>query len=110
MTLDDLSAFGANVNEGMTRCLNNEGFYLQMVESIKEETGFDALRDAINAGDLNAAFEIAHSLKGILGNLALTPLYEPASQITELLRAKQDADYPTLVDDLLRKRDEFRSL
>lgn len=53
MTLDDLSAFGANVNEGMTRCLNNEGFYLQMVESIKEETGFDALRDAINAGDLN---------------------------------------------------------
>lgn len=110
MTLDDLAAFGANVHEGLTRCMSNEGFYLQLVESIKDEDGFDALKDAIAANDLDAAFDAAHSLKGILGNLAITPLFEPMSEITELLRAREEADYPALVENILRKRDEFRAL
>lgn len=110
MTLDDLAVFGANVHEGLVRCMNNEGFYLQLAESIKGEEAFDALRDAIAANDLDAAFEIAHSLKGILANLAITPLFEPVSEITELLRSKEDADYPALVDEILRRRDEFRAL
>ncbi len=110
MTLDDLTSYGANVHEGLTRCMNNEGFYLSLVESIKDEEGFDKLSDAIAANDLGAAFDIAHSLKGILANLALTPLYEPVYEITELLRSKEAADYPALVEDILRKRDEFRAL
>ena len=110
MTLDDLIAFGANVEEGMGRCMNNEGFYLRLVESVKQESGFDALRAAIEAGDLDAAFECAHSLKGVLGNLSLTPLYEPTSEITELLRAREDADYAALVDAIMLKRDEFLAL
>ena len=35
------------------------------------------------------AFEIAHSLKGVYGNLSLTPLYEPMCELTELLK-RQD--------------------
>lgn len=110
MTLDDLVAFGANVDEGMARCMNNESFYLRLVESVKNEKGFDALKAALDEGDLDAAFEAAHSLKGVLGNLSLTPLYEPMSEITELLRAKEEADYATLVDAIMRKRDEFAAL
>lgn len=110
MTLDDLIAFGANADEGMSRCMNNESFYLRLVESVKQEKGFDALQAAIESGDLDAAFEIAHSLKGVLGNLSLTPLYEPMSEITELLRAKEDADYAVLIDAIMCKRDEFMAL
>lgn len=110
MTLDELRAFGVNVSEGMARCMNNEGFYLMMVGSAAQEKSFDTLRDTIAANDLAAAFEAAHSLKGVLGNLSITPLYEPMCQITELLRAREDADYPTLVENILNKRDELRSL
>ena len=110
MTLDDLIAFGANVDEGLGRCMNNEGFYLRLVESLKGEKGFESLQAAIDAGDLDAAFEAAHALKGVLGNLAITPLFEPMSEITELLRAKEEADYATLVDAIMRKRDEFAAL
>ena len=39
----------------------------------------------------------------MLGNLGLTPLYEPASELTELLRSGADADYPALVADLLAR-------
>lgn len=110
MTLDDLIAFGANVDEGLQRCMNNEAFYLRLVDSVKGDTGFDALQVAINAGDLDAAFEAAHALKGALGNLSITPLYEPVCEITELLRAKEDADYATLVDAAMAKWEEFLAL
>ena len=110
MTLDDLIAFGANVDEGLQRCMNNEAFYLKLVESVKNEANFDALKAAVDAGDLDAAFEAAHALKGVLANLSITPLQEPASQICELLRAKEEADYPALVAELMAKLDEFRAL
>ena len=110
MTLDDLIAFGANVDEGLSRCMNNEAFYLRLVETLKGEKGFEMLQTAINAGDLDAAFEAAHALKGVLGNLSITPLYEPVAEITELLRVKQDADYPALVDAIMLKWNEFLAL
>ena len=110
MTLGDLIAFGANVDEGLSRCMNNEAFYLRLVETLKGEKGFEMLQAAIDAGDLDAAFEAAHALKGVLGNLSITPLYEPVAEITELLRVKQDADYPALVDAIMLKWNEFLAL
>ena len=47
MTLDDLTAFGANVDEGLARCMNNEGFYLRLVESMKGSPEFDALENVM---------------------------------------------------------------
>ena len=110
MTLDDLAAFGADVKTGMMRCMDNESFYLRLVNSVKQEDKFTELRAAIEAGDLDAAFEAAHSLKGVLGNLSLTPLYEPVYQITELLRGREDVDYSTLLDQIDAKREEFLAL
>jgi len=63
MKLDDLIAFGANVDEGLQRCMNNEEFYLRLVETVKNEASFGALQTAVEAGDLDAAFEAAHALK-----------------------------------------------
>ena len=51
------------------------------------------LEDAVASKDLDKAFDAAHSLKGVLGNLALTPVYQPVYEITELLRERIDIDY-----------------
>ena len=109
LTINDLQEFGANVQDGLERCLNDEGFYLEMVGMALDEEGFKRLSDAIEAGDKDAAFEAAHALKGVLANVALTPLFDIASEITELLRARQDADYPALLEQLLQKREELVS-
>ena len=110
MTIDDLVAYGANVAEGLKRCMGMTDFYVQLAGSIKTEQGFDKLNEEINAGDLDAAFQTAHGLKGILANLAITPLQEPVSEITELLRAKTDMDYSGLMAHILEERDRFRAL
>lgn len=88
MTLETLRAYGANTAEGMTRCINNEAFYLRMVGMVLADKHFEALSAAMRAGDATAAFEAAHALKGTVGNVALTPIYKPLCELTDLLRGK----------------------
>ena len=107
MTIDDLKAYGANTAEGLTRCMNNESFYLRLVKMIPGDTNFQKLYDAIDKGDLAAAFEAAHAIKGSTGNLALTPIFSPISEITELLRARKETDYSALIAAIRKSRDEL---
>ena len=63
-----------------------------------EETHEGALLEQqIGEGDLDAAFETAHALKGMYANLSLSPLTKPVSEITELLRGRTETDYSPLL-------------
>ena len=110
ITIDSLKQFGANVDEGLKRCMNNEEFYLKLVTKAVEDASYDKLKDAVEAGDLDAAFEAAHALKGVSANLALTPIYEPVFEITELLRARTETDYSGYLKKIMDKKDELKSL
>ena len=110
ISLESLREYGADVETGMKRCMGNEALYLRLVSSIASESGFDKLKETLEQNDLHAAFEAAHALKGVLGNLSLTPLYDTASEITELLRAEKDMDYGPLLEKLILKRDELTDL
>ena len=110
ITIDSLKQFGANVDEGLKRCMNNEEFYLKLVTKAAEDASYDKLKDAVEAGDLDAAFEAAHALKGVSANLALTPIYEPIFEITELLRARTETDYSGYLKKIMDKKDELKSL
>ena len=107
MTIENLASYGANTQEGLQRCVNNESFYLRMVKMIPGDPNFQKLYDAVGAVDLDAAFEAAHAIKGSTGNLALTPIYAPASEITELLRERKQTDYTALVDAIRKGHDEL---
>lgn len=110
MTIEQLKAFGANTDEGVSRCVDNEEFYLMMVGKAMEDKNFDKLKEAIDAGDKKSAFEAAHALKGTLGNLSLDPILNPVKEITELLRANTDMDYTSLVDEIMKKKGELEAL
>ena len=110
LTIDALRSYGANVEEGLGRCMNNEAFYLRLVGKALEEGSFGRLETALAANDLASAFEAAHALKGVLSNLALTPMQEPASRLTELLREKAPGDYQGLLETILRERDRLAAL
>jgi HPt (histidine-containing phosphotransfer) domain-containing protein len=110
LTIDALNEFGANTAEGLGRCMDNETFYLKLVKMAVKDDSFNKLADAVAAGDKDAAFEAAHALKGVLANLSLTPIAETASEITELLRAREDADYPAYLEKLLKMRDDLAAL
>lgn len=111
LTVDSLRAYGANVDEGLNRCMNDEGFYLRMVALALEDNNFDRLKAAMDAGDSRAAFEAAHALKGSTGNVSLTPIYGPLCQLTELLRGKTEpVDGDALVDEILAQLERARAV
>ena len=110
LTVEKLQQYGANTQEGLARCMNNETFYLCIVDMALKAPGFEALADAIRRDDRKAAFEAAHSLKGMLGNVALTPLFQLTSEVTELLRADREADYPARLEEILRQRNALIAL
>ncbi len=110
LTVDSLREYGANVDEGIARCAGKEELYLKLVGRIKDEKNFEALPEAIAKKDLDAAFECAHGLKGVLANLSLTPVLTPVERITESLRAREDRDYSADLNEMAeekRKLDEL---
>ena len=110
ITLDGLKRLGAETEDGMARCLNKEDFYMKLVGMALEDEKFAMLRQAVEEKRLQEAFEYAHSLKGLLANVALTPVFEPVSAITEELRGGKETDYAPLLDEMDARRAEFLSL
>ena len=110
LTMDALKKFGADTEDGLARCMNNQSFYLRLVGKVLEDKNFAALEQAISEGNLDAAFGAAHSLKGVLGNLSLTPIFEPVKEMTELLRAKKQVDYQPYLQVIGEKVAELRRL
>jgi len=110
LTIEKLRGFGAKTDEGLGRCINNEAFYFRMIDLAVKDTGFAQLEAALKAGDLDAAFSAAHALKGVMGNLALEPIYRPASELTELLRHKTPGDYDALLRTILEQREALIAL
>ena len=107
ITLDKLSEFGADVKDGLMRCMNKEDFYLMLINKALSDTRLYELEQQINAKELEAAFETAHTLKGMYSNLSLTPLTVPISKMTELLRSGTDTDYTALLEEA---KTQFRKL
>ena len=110
LTIDKLNRFGAKVDEGLARCLNNEAIYFRLIGMAAEDAAFGKLEEGLKSGDLDAAFNAAHTLKGALGNLALEPMYRPVTELTELLRHKTPGDYDALLNTIKEQREELIKL
>ena len=110
LTIDALKELGANTDEGLKRCLNNEEFYLRLVKMSREDKTFLELKDALERNDLDDAFERAHALKGVLGNVSLTNILEPVKEITEDLRSRTEKDYTDQMNTILAELEKVKAL
>jgi HPt (histidine-containing phosphotransfer) domain-containing protein len=90
VTIQALEAYGADVKSGLARCMGMEDFYLRLVTMELADVNFDKLDRALAEQDAKAGFEAAHALKGAVGNLGLTPLFAPLSEISEKLRSARE--------------------
>ena len=111
LTIEKLSVYGADVKEGVARCMDMEDFYLQLVNMMLEDENLRILEKAVADGDVRRTFDAAHSLKGSLGNLELTPLARPVTEITEKLRyASEMPDISDLMGEFEKALTELKAL
>ena len=110
LTVELLRAYGANVDDALERCMNNEAFYLRLVGKAINDPDFENLREAVERKDLERGFDIAHKLTGTTQTLSLTPLSVPVAEITELLRSRAEADYAPYLAEIASQRDRLLGL
>lgn len=92
LTIQALEELGVDTKAGLARCMR-EDFYFRLLTKTINSDSLDKLEAALNANDLDAAFQVVHDLKGVTGNLGLTPLYDPVVEMTEHLRSRDQIDY-----------------
>ena len=110
ITIGSLKDFGANTEEALTRCMNNESFYIMLVNKAIADNKLDQLEQQINEKNLDDAFETAHALKGMYANLSLDPITKPVVEITELLRSRSDVDYSELLKEAKSQLAKLREI
>lgn len=93
-------AYGADYATTMARFMGNETMYLKFLDMFIQEENLQQLEDALKAGDLTVAFECAHTLKGVTGNMGLTPLFDAICAIVEHLRRGEYCDDPILYQNI----------
>lgn len=85
--LDELRILGANVDEGLNRFMGNAALYERMLAKLPDMMSKIAINDGFEAEDVDDLIEKTHSIKGVTGNLSLSPLYGAYTKIVDLLRA-----------------------
>ena len=63
-----------------------DSFIIKMLTKFNEKNSFDALKESYLNEDYRGVFEAAHSLKGVVGNLALTDLFNKVVPVVEAVR------------------------
>lgn len=104
--------YGADYNSTMARFMGNETMYLKFLDMLFKDDNLEKLGTALEQQDYEAAFAAAHTLKGVVGNMGLTPLFNAVCAIVEPLRKREaPEDYNGLYQVIrtgFLQADEFR--
>ena len=105
--LDALNAYGANTTAALERFVNDIELYNECLGLFFNDECFAKLAQALDAKEYKAAFDAAHTLKGVAGNLGLTPMYDSICEVVEPLR---NHTYDHLTEAYERMLAEFQRL
>ncbi|MGN0353333.1 MAG: Hpt domain-containing protein [Roseburia sp.] len=102
-----LTKVGINVQEGIHRFAGKKEVYEKYLYDFLENEYYDKLEDAIRERNGEEAFQAAHALKGVAGNLSLNPLFEAIKPVVEKLRGKADFEQAEKMMEGVREQYQF---
>ncbi len=105
--LEQYQLAGCDVKGVMDRFMDDEELLQECLAQFVVENDFAGLEDAILKGDCKTAFEYAHALKGILGNLGITPVYRPVCALVESLRASETEALSAQLCEVMNAYEDF---
>jgi len=96
---------GADVETTIKRFMGNEELYIKFLMKFQNDKNYANIQEHLAAKQYEAAFNDAHTLKGVSANLGLNSVYECVSKLVELLRGKQPEEID--VEEVNRVKDEL---
>lgn len=93
---------GVDIAAGLARLQGNTGLYRQLLLDFadKYHAVTEEIRRLIAAGDLETAERLAHTVKGIAGNISAKNVHQTARQLEDSLKEKKADQYDRCLSDL----------
>lgn len=86
--IDELKSLGADVDEALDRVMGDQDLYVMMLGMFLSSVAENPISpEDFDAGELEGLIKRVHTLKGVTGNLGLTPLFNSYTESLGLLRA-----------------------
>lgn len=79
-----------DLESGLSRVRGNKKLFHRMLGLFVNSEEFGKLEEAVSAGDLKAAGDVAHAIKGMSGNLSLTLMFELSAELMNQYRQGND--------------------
>lgn len=98
----ELEAAGVNVDETLRRFMNNEALMIKFLKKFVDDENMKQLRTLIADKKYQEVLPVAHTLKGVCGNLGFVKLYDLFSRMCQDCRSEQ---YENL-DDMFAQTEE----
>ncbi len=108
--IEALEKWGCNIGEALERFVDDKDLYIMCMNLFVDDGSFDALGNAIQTNDSKAAFEAAHTLKGVAGNVSATPLFTQIDQVTEKLRNGEMDGVQEEFAEIMKLRESLRAV
>lgn len=106
--LEEMQSLGANVKEGMERVMDDQSLYEMMLGMFVDEVEKDTIQpEDFDQEDLDKVIKRVHTLKGVAGNLSITPLYDGYMEALTLLRAGDPAKAKEVFTGILPTQEQF---
>lgn len=108
MTLtEEMGLLGADIDDAMKRFNGKTSFYEKMLKKLPAAIESNPVQSFLDAGDYTTATANAHTLKGVMGNLSVTPLYTAYTTIVNDLRANEPEKAKELLMETLPIQEKF---
>lgn len=108
--LEKLADKGCDVKGALERCVGDKELYISLLDMLFTDENYEILGNGIEKGDVDMAFAAAHALKGIIGNMGVTPMYEVVCNIVEPLRNGDITTIGADFDKLMALRKEMKEI
>ena len=85
---------GLDTRDGLSRVAGNSKLYLKILAQFTEQQGPapEQIRTALARGDVALAERLAHTLKGVAGNIGAKSVQSAAAALEQLIRHRANAD------------------
>lgn len=105
--IEELQALGADTADALARFMGNSGLYEKMLLKLPRVVNETPVLEYAQSGDFETATSNAHALKGVTGNLSLTPLYTNYTKIVDLYRSGESEQATNLLTETVEIQQNF---
>lgn len=105
MLLQELRDWGCDVDGALERFVGDKELYQECLYTVLTDKAFVGLGEALKCGAVKEAFDCAHTLKGVLANMGLTPMLDITVRIVEPLRDGNTEGVLEAYEELLASKD-----